>query len=235
MDNKDSQKKLLNRRSNKNNRVKFDDDTVIIDSVQKLDNPSTSPSLNEPNASLLSKLPFLGKPQPKPTATIDQDNIPAKNQINNKNSPGLPLIVKESINAKNLDSATLKLNKYLIHNEFFPLDQLLVVINKFIVEHKQIQEIIFDGLEVTTDLVFYIIYKHYKDTDVFKHLELVSLNGCRYVTDFGIWLLSHAANKPSLVNSNLCIGCHKIVKLRHHGAWIENEDPQGQNRYFLGI
>ncbi len=224
---------LLTKRKSKA-RVKFDQEEVVIESTQKLENTPTS-STAEPSEYSLTKLPFLAGKQNLKLPSTD-DTVPLKNETYETMSPmklihilaqqasaDLPQIVKSSLDAKMLDSTTLRLNQYLTTSDFFPLDQLLDKLKKFIDSRGEIREIHFDGLEVTTDLVLYILYKHLGNTDVLKNLQLVSLNGFRYVTDFGVKLLSYAAKKPSLVQWNLSIGCHKIVKLRHHGAWLGEE------------
>jgi len=214
---------LLTKRKSKA-RVKFEQEEVVIESTQKLENTPTS-STAEPSEYSLTKLPFLaGKQNFKLPSADDTVPSPPPMKLAQQASADLPQIVKNSLDAKMLDSTTLRLNQYLTTSDFFPLDQLLDKLKKFIDSRGEIREIHFDGLEVTTDLVFYILYKHLENTDVLKNLQLVSLNGCRYVTDFGVKLLSYAAKKPSLVQWNLSIGCHKIVKLRHHGAWL-GEDP----------
>ena len=79
----------------------------------------------------------------------------------------------------------------------------------------------FDGLEVTTALVFYILYKYNKDADVLKGLELVNIDSCRFVTDFGLELLAYATSKSQLVKSTNCLGCTKLLKYKYQEVQLD--------------
>ena len=79
---------------------------------------------------------------------------------------------------------------------------------------------IFDGIESLTDLVFYILYKYYKNHPIWNNLESIGLDSCRYITDFGIELFSHATQKIKLVrNLN---GCKKIFKYLYDDVRLDH-------------
>jgi hypothetical protein len=84
-------------------------------------------------------------------------------------------------------------------------------LDKIKASRKEIRSITFDGVEVLTDAVFYIFYRYFRN-EMWLNLEEVSLDGCRYVTDFGIELLAYATNKTNLIDSKMCCGCKKINK-----------------------
>jgi len=79
---------------------------------------------------------------------------------------------------------------------------------------KELHSLVFDGIEVTTDLVFYLIYLYYKHTscELWSHLKTVSLASCRYVTDFGIELLQKSTGKMNLLNARKISGCKKLFR-----------------------
>ena len=52
-------------------------------------------------------------------------------------------------------------------------------------------------------------------------LEAVSLDSCRYVTDFGLELLSYASGKPKLINE-LPNGCERIFKYAYDEFRLDN-------------
>ena len=77
-------------------------------------------------------------------------------------------------------------------------------------KNKSVKSFIFDGIESLTDIVFYILYKFYKNHSIWNNLESIGIDTCRYITDFGIELLSNATQKTKLVkNLN---GCNRIFK-----------------------
>ena len=82
-------------------------------------------------------------------------------------------------------------------------------------KNRDIETIYFDGIEVITDTVLYVFYKYFKEDSMWKPLESIRLDGCRYVTDFGVELISHATNKESLLKPGTFSGCKKIVKYAH--------------------
>lgn len=83
-----------------------------------------------------------------------------------------------------------------------------------------IEEIVFDGLEPITDLVLYIIYKYFNDHPAWSYLKTVSLQACRYVTDFGIELLSRAVHKDlqPILDSTKLNGCVQVFNYLHHNV-----------------
>ena len=85
----------------------------------------------------------------------------------------------------------------------------------------KLKKMIFDGIEVTTDLIFYIIYKYYKGHDVISELCQVSIHACRYVTDFGIELISYATNKSLVVENKKAIGCANLLKYKYHEVQLD--------------
>jgi hypothetical protein len=52
-------------------------------------------------------------------------------------------------------------------------------------------------------------------------LEEMTLDSCRYLTDFGVELLVHATEKPSLINQSNTHGCRNLFKYRHHGVQMD--------------
>jgi hypothetical protein len=85
----------------------------------------------------------------------------------------------------------------------------------------------FDGVESTTDLVFYLFYKYFKKSDIWSKLKTVTLDSCRYVTDFGIELLYEAVGRTNLIDKRTCAGCTKIYKYFHF-----NEPKQSRKDLF---
>jgi hypothetical protein len=76
-----------------------------------------------------------------------------------------------------------------------------------------IKSLSFNGIECLTDMAIYLIYK-YVD---FRFLETITLDACRYITDFGISLLRNSQNmEKNLVLSEAdCCGCTKLIKSIH--------------------
>ena len=72
----------------------------------------------------------------------------------------------------------------------------------------------------------YVFYKYFKKQSMWNFLKSLSLDGCRYLTDFGIELISYASNKEDLVNPLKSCGCKKIVKYVNHRVRLDfrNED-----------
>jgi len=81
----------------------------------------------------------------------------------------------------------------------------------------------FDGVESTTDLVLYLFYRYFKNSDLWSKLKTVTLDSCRYITDFGIEILNEAVSNShksqnkitNLINKRTCAGCSKILKYFH--------------------
>lgn len=73
----------------------------------------------------------------------------------------------------------------------------------------------FDGVEATTDLALYMIYKFFRKSDLWSKLKTVTFDSCRYVTDFGIEVLYEAVGKTNLIDKRTCAGCKKIIKYSH--------------------
>ena len=84
---------------------------------------------------------------------------------------------------------------------------------------KSISILEFDGAEATTDLVFYIIYRYFSNSDLLSSLQCISINSCRYVTDFGLELLALAVNKP--IEACSAIGCNKLIKYKHQQIMLD--------------
>jgi hypothetical protein len=84
-----------------------------------------------------------------------------------------------------------------------------------------VSSIIFEGLESVTDLAFYLLYKYYKHSPMWSIIEYVTLDSCRYVTDFGLELLSHATNKPSLTSNSTTNGCSSLFKYKYHSVQLD--------------
>ena len=84
---------------------------------------------------------------------------------------------------------------------------------------KTIRILEFDGAEATTDLVFYIIFRYFGSSDLLSSLQCISINSCRYVTDFGLELLFLAANKP--IEACSPIGCNKLIKYNHQQIMLD--------------
>ena len=51
--------------------------------------------------------------------------------------------------------------------------------------------------------------------EIWAFLEFVTLDSCRYVTDFGIEMLCMATGKKRLINSSTCSGCTNIFIYLH--------------------
>jgi hypothetical protein len=70
----------------------------------------------------------------------------------------------------------------------------------------------------------YVFYKYFKDEIQWKSLESIHLDGCRYVTDFGVELISYATQKQNLLKSSC--GCKKIIKYANQSVRLDfkNED-----------
>ena len=74
-----------------------------------------------------------------------------------------------------------------------------------------VNTISFYGMECLTDTVIYILYKYYKNDAIFSYLNSVNLDTCRYVTDFGVELLTRTTGRDNLVRESTSRGCEKIV------------------------
>ncbi len=62
-------------------------------------------------------------------------------------------------------------------------------------------------------MAIYLIYKHID----FRFLEKIYLDGCRYLTDFGMSLLRNSLDmeKVLVLNEADCCGCPKLIKSIH--------------------
>ena len=91
---------------------------------------------------------------------------------------------------------------------------------------KELHSLIFDGIEVTTDIVFYLFYLYYKHSscELWSHLKSVSLASCRYVTDFGIDLLHKSTGKTNLLNPRKISGCNKLFRYSYLPIDSEQKD-----------
>ncbi len=71
----------------------------------------------------------------------------------------------------------------------------------------------------------YIFYKYFKQESQWN-LESIRLDGCRFVTDFGVELISYATRKQNLISKNFCCGCKKIIKYINQPVRLDykNED-----------
>lgn len=80
-----------------------------------------------------------------------------------------------------------------------------------------IEEMQFDGIESLTDSVFYIMYKYFSEPDIWANLRRIILNTCRYVTDFGLELLSRCVckNVSDLIDPNKLFGCTQLFNYIH--------------------
>ena len=68
-------------------------------------------------------------------------------------------------------------------------------------------------MEQVTDLVYFIIYKHFKGNNkMWKDFDGIKLDSCRYITDFGIQLLNEAIEKKIILKRINCCGCEKLFK-----------------------
>lgn len=95
------------------------------------------------------------------------------------------------------------------------------MLEAFEAQQRKPVEMRFDGVEVTTDLVFYVLYRFYRESGMLSELATVNIDSCRFVTDFGIELLSYAANKPQLVKKSHCIGCSEIYKYKYQDVELD--------------
>jgi hypothetical protein len=68
----------------------------------------------------------------------------------------------------------------------------------------------FDGIECLTDMAFYLMYRYYSRDPIWSTLSHITLDSCRYITDFGIELLAKASGKKNLVSPETSTGCSKI-------------------------
>lgn len=95
------------------------------------------------------------------------------------------------------------------------------MLKSFESQNKKPVEMRFDGVEVTTDLVFYVLCRFYRESGILSELASVNIDSCRFVTDFGVELLSYAANKPLLVKKRHCIGCSRIYKYKYQDVELD--------------
>lgn len=95
------------------------------------------------------------------------------------------------------------------------------MLKSFESQNKKPVEMRFDGVEVTTDLVFYVLYRFYRQSGILSELASVNIDSCRFVTDFGVELLSYAANRPLLVKKRHCIGCSEIYKYKYQDVELD--------------
>jgi hypothetical protein len=68
----------------------------------------------------------------------------------------------------------------------------------------------FDGMECLTDMAFYLFYRYFSHDSMWSTLSHITLDSCRYITDFGIELLTKASGKKNLVNPDISTGCSNI-------------------------
>lgn len=80
----------------------------------------------------------------------------------------------------------------------------------------------FDGIECLTDMVFYLMYRYHSNDPIWSTLTHITLDSCKYVTDFGIELITKASGKKNLVVPETSTGCPKIFT-EFYGDYERND------------
>lgn len=146
----------------------------------------------------------------------DERNRPNLRNIfkSSKETSDLPQILKNSLEKKNESLASLNLSiafKYTDYCELATVKEYLNNLRQNLkLNGRTIKYLGFDGIEAITDTVFYIFYKYFNDVSLWSELERVSIDSCRYLTDFGVELLSRATFKSNLINKKTSTGCNRI-------------------------
>jgi hypothetical protein len=91
---------------------------------------------------------------------------------------------------------------------------------------KEVHSLLFDGVEVLTDIAFYLFYSYYKHSscELWSQLKTVSLASCRHITDFGIELLYKSTGKTDLLNARKMAGCKKLFRYWYSPIDSEQRD-----------
>ncbi len=136
------------------------------------------------------------------------------------NSPKKTAATKLQLNARN-EIVTCNMNNIIKYEEFCNLKVVKDYFDSLNSKGKSINSILFEGIEVVTDLVFYLFYKYYKGSHMWSMIEEVTLDSCRFLSDFGLELLVHATEKPALVSHSNTNGCKNVLKYRYHGVQLD--------------
>lgn len=122
----------------------------------------------------------------------------------------MPDFLKESIEKKAESYVSFDIYDKVDFDDYCNLKNFHDYFEKLQKEQKMIKNLNFNSIDCLTDVVFYIFYKYFNDKEMWKNLERVTLDSCRYITDFGIQLLYEATGKKRLIDPSTSAGCNKI-------------------------
>lgn len=125
-------------------------------------------------------------------------------------NPNVPGFYKNSVKKKTQALASFTIRDKIHIEDHCNLKSLKDYFDKLSSENKLIKSLDFDSIKSLTDSAFYIFYKYFNKNDMWKILDNIKLESCRYITDFGIDLMNEASGKDNLIHSKLCLGCTNI-------------------------
>ncbi|RNA35088.1 hypothetical protein BpHYR1_034678 [Brachionus plicatilis] len=147
--------------------------------------------------------PNHDKEQPLlPNIPYDQMNLtfPSYQQV--LNNPDMPTFLKNSIQKKTEALISFNVSDKIDFDDYCNLKNFKDYFDRLYAENKIIKYLNFDSIDCLTDSVFYIFYKYFNINEMWKILEKITLDSCRYITDFGIDLM--------------CSGCVNIFNHFYH-------------------
>lgn len=125
-------------------------------------------------------------------------------------NPSLPGFYKNSVKKKTEALVSFTIRDKIDFDGFCNLKSFKDFFDKLSSENKIVKSLDFDSIECLTDAAFYLFYKYFNKNDIWKILDNIKLESCRYITDFGIDLINEASGKDKLIDSEECIGCTNI-------------------------
>lgn len=130
----------------------------------------------------------------------------------------LPEIVKNSIKSREQVFTILDFTNKVKYGDYYNLGEFKSYLEGVLSRCDVIEEVIFNGIEAVTDAVFYVLYKYFSScTRTWSKLKSLSMQSCRYITDFGLELFSLAVgqNASSLLDVNRLHGCSRLLTHLH--------------------
>ncbi|CAF1023823.1 unnamed protein product [Brachionus calyciflorus] len=188
IESKRSVKKILKRLK----KLETNDRVNELPPVQKTSKKSDNPENEKQN---VQKLPEL----------LENKNLP-----NLPNLPDLPNFLKDSIEKKAESFVSFDIYKKVDFDKYFNLKNFKNFIDKLKADEKLIKNLNFNSIVCLTDAVFYIFLKFFNNKELWLNLDRVTLDSCRYITDFGIRLLNEATGKKMLIDESSSSGCKRI-------------------------
>lgn len=125
-------------------------------------------------------------------------------------NPNIPGFYKHSIEKKTEALVSFVISDKIDFDEYCNLKNFKNYFDRLNDENKIIKYLNFDSIDCLTDSVFYILFKYFNKNDMWKILDKITLDSCRFITDFGIDLMKDASGTNDLIHYKRCTGCTNI-------------------------